>query len=379
MTPKPLEVQTLLRNSPTLGEGIRELDGVHGVTVGREGDLLILNYGQTDSPRGGLADECRGLILRVPSIDVVSYSFRRFYNHGEGHAAHINWNTARVLEKVDGTLIVFYHNGEEWTFQTRGVIDASGEIGDRTETFRSRVLALLKVSGFESPDDLMECLGVWRSICVVCEYVGPFNRIVTPYPLEDLYLLSATYGDICSEVSTENIPWPWSWPREYPLQGALDKVLDSLGDLEPMAEGYVVVDDAGNRIKVKNPRYLALHGAIQAGERPTEKNFARLAILGDTVEIRGAFPQYASRILIYEAEIVIMWNEAAEAWYRHRDLGSQKDFALAVKHLPLAPWLFQKRAGKTELTAREWVRENMRPERLVEIVERKGVQDVSGN
>ena len=64
---------------------------------------LHLKYDQIESDMSAKeVQECRGLILNKETLEVISMSFYKFFNHGEGHAAKIDWNTASVLEKVDG-------------------------------------------------------------------------------------------------------------------------------------------------------------------------------------------------------------------------------------------------------------------------------------
>lgn len=46
--------------------------------------------------------ECRGLILENDTWNVLSMAFEKFFNSEEGNAAKIDWNTAHVLEKLDG-------------------------------------------------------------------------------------------------------------------------------------------------------------------------------------------------------------------------------------------------------------------------------------
>ena len=49
--------------------------------------------------------ECRGLILENGTWNVLSMAFEKFFNSEEANAAKIDWNTAHVLEKLDGTLV----------------------------------------------------------------------------------------------------------------------------------------------------------------------------------------------------------------------------------------------------------------------------------
>ena len=85
----------------------RGLDAVvdeFSLKVREEGDLVQLNYNQIDSPRGVVeADECRGLILRRDTWEVVAHSFTRFFNLGESEAdVPTDLQRCVLLEKMDG-------------------------------------------------------------------------------------------------------------------------------------------------------------------------------------------------------------------------------------------------------------------------------------
>jgi len=357
-------VQDFLRSFPTPRvalEAIRQPP--HGVVVVTDGRRALLNYG-LDTPKGGMYGECRALMLALPSFDVLSMSFKRFYNAHEGQAAKIDWATAAVEEKVDGSLIVFYRDGEHWTFHTRGTLDAEGGFSDAPGTFRACVLALIERETGGSPDGLFADEN--EDHCFICEYVGPYNRIVTRYDCEDLYLLALMDRRRQVELlgAEHAVEWPFSRPCRYDLPRTLEALQASFSTLPPLSEGYVVRDGACNRIKVKDPSYLAIFHAVNAGSGEKEKHFARLALLGDTAEIKGYFPEFAARIAGYELRVERMAAGAEALWTLHHDAPSQKDFAAAVKDTPLSPWLFLRRAGKTTLGARAWMRETYRPERL---------------
>src|SRR5271154_4502894 len=69
-------------------------------------NLVLLKYSQIDSPFSEeIVRECRGIILdQKNNWNVVCFSMLKFFNHGEGHAAPIDWSTAKVREKIDGSL-----------------------------------------------------------------------------------------------------------------------------------------------------------------------------------------------------------------------------------------------------------------------------------
>ncbi len=308
-------------------------------------------------------------MLALPSFDVLSQSFRRFYNAYDSHAAKIDWTTAVAEEKLDGSLVVFYFDGDRWNFHTRGMLDALGPLGERGVTFRSQLEAIILARTGAPPNVLFAAED--PDLCFVCEYVGPFNRIVTRYVTEDLYLLTTVDRRSGREIGASySGMWPFSKPRIHDLPRNLEGLIASMAALPPLAEGYVVHDAAFNRIKVKNPSYLSIAESVNAGNAPTDRHYARLALHGDTTKIKGYFPEFAERIERYERIADAIAAKAERLWEEHRDAPDQKTFALAVKDTLLSSWLFRRRAGTTALAARDWMREHFRPEKLVDLAAR---------
>jgi tRNA splicing ligase len=53
-----------------------------------------------------VVQECRGLILdESANWRIVAFPYTKFFNYGEEHAASIDWSTACVQEKLDGSLM----------------------------------------------------------------------------------------------------------------------------------------------------------------------------------------------------------------------------------------------------------------------------------
>ena len=80
--------------------------------------------------------ELGGIIIDCERCEVVCWPFRKFGNHNEGYADTIDWSTARVQEKVDGSIVKLWYdeaNGK-WQFSTNGCIVNGGSIKSRTCT-----------------------------------------------------------------------------------------------------------------------------------------------------------------------------------------------------------------------------------------------------
>ena len=87
---------------------------------------VLIKYDQIASSMGiEEVQDARGLILEKGTWNIMCLSFRKFFNNAEGHAARIDWNTAHVLEKLDGSLIQLYWdwNKEIWFAATSGTAE----------------------------------------------------------------------------------------------------------------------------------------------------------------------------------------------------------------------------------------------------------------
>src|SRR6478609_5767270 len=100
-----LLVQQFLRE----GGSPEQLLASHGVRAKAYNGKVSFVYDQlaarNDDP---LACQCRGLVLREGSWEILARPFDRFFNHGQAEAASIDWATARFEEKLDGTLLIVY-------------------------------------------------------------------------------------------------------------------------------------------------------------------------------------------------------------------------------------------------------------------------------
>lgn len=94
-----MNVQVYLRSGGGL-DGLTERYAIKATRSIVNSHLVLFKYNQIESPFAEpIVRECRGLILdESEGWCVVSRSFDKFFNHGEGHAAPIDWSSARVQE-----------------------------------------------------------------------------------------------------------------------------------------------------------------------------------------------------------------------------------------------------------------------------------------
>ena len=231
------------------------------IKIKHDGEYSIFVYDAGCDFSLDLVQEARGIIIDTKSLSVVCWPFRKFGNHNESYADEIDWSTVRVQEKVDGSIIKLWYDKRAgaWQFSTnvtiraeRAVIDAYpgvklSEIIKRADNYRDRDFDALN-----------------KDKTYIFELISPETKVVINYGVTSLYHIG-TRSNITGEEFDEDIGI--KKPLSYPLRSLEDclkaaSVLnkndsDLESDIEK--EGFVVVDAAWRRVKIKSPDYLVQH------------------------------------------------------------------------------------------------------------------------
>jgi RNA ligase len=313
-----------------------------------------------DSPRGVQeVEECRGLILDRNDWSVVAMPFYRFYNQNEGFAPEMVWDNCTLLEKVDGSMIILYWHPykNEWTVATRGNILAAGSVGKNAEKKFSDLF--WETVNEYCPDVDFGCLD--KRINLVFELMGPENRILTLYENKELRLLAGRNLDTLEELNQSELDalgknLDIERPKTYDFNN-LDDIFKIFDEFNPTDEGFVVTDYTRKvnghfpRCKIKNPRYLALHHLLGAGDDDlfTNKRTIQLILSGDAEEIISYFPEYADQIHKMETNIERLANMMDEDYKRLNAMAlDKKTFAMKAQQTPYPHILFAINNGKVE-------------------------------
>ena len=234
------------------------------IKIVHKDDYVLLKYNQLSSDfNNEIVRECRGCIMYIPNgchhqADVVCYPFDKFGNYGESYTPEIDWGSAQVLEKVDGSLIkLWYHNGK-WHISTNGTIDArDAETAVEGLTFYDIFIRTLLKNG--NPNIFFGALDI--NYTYMFELVSPETRVTIEYSEPALYYLGARNMLHFNEVGDPWLPggnglgYFISFPKVYPLN-SIEECLDAVNKMTRNEEGFVVRDKFFNRIKIKSPEYL---------------------------------------------------------------------------------------------------------------------------
>lgn len=340
----------------------------HGVyaSFSKSGHKFSLNYDQIEAKESDpLAQECRGLILSledgatIPGLvgsdnrisrdhvisgltKILAYPMKRFFNHGQGVAANIDWNDPKlaVLEKLDGSLCIVYWDSfsSRWCVATRSVPEADLIMDNGLFTFRTLFEKALQETMNMSFDQFSKSLVREMTYCF--ELTTPYNRIVVQYNDCRITLLSARYLPTLSEtdpakmaiVELGKVPCVQAYTHT-----SIDELLNWVSSLNPMEhEGVVVRDSKYNRIKVKNAAYVAA-SKIRESLATSPRNCLELILLGKDDDAASFLPEeMVNNLLKIKAgfqRVIKQYDEAYAAAKAQADVtlpGDKKTFALLV-------------------------------------------------
>lgn len=283
---------------------LRESHGVKHRWSSQRPGVLTLNYDQLEvCDTDPLSQECRGLILRKPGVavdpaaplgptSIVALPFPRFFNHGTGPCAAVDFARARYYEKLDGTLCIVHHDDGAWHVATRSVPDADVPIDSLTETFRNLYERALRECGEEAGIATTLGEGLDPACTYLFELCAPENQIVVRYEGRSVALLG-----IRDRETGEEYP-PEALADRYlicPSHDVTESAFDAwVHERDPMKhEGLVVCDHAFRRCKVKSAAYVALARTKDSVGR-SDRRMLELVLHGRDSEAR---PLLAAHVL----------------------------------------------------------------------------------
>lgn len=220
------------------------------LTILREDDYILFKYNQFDSDfNQAIVREARGCIFNKNTWKCVCRPFDKFGNYGEIYTPNIDWSTARVQEKIDGTLIKLWYD-KGWHISTNGTI-----------TPEEKFIKLFKqgVSNYISFEELKLIMN--PECTYMFELVSPLIPIVVPYSETDVYFIGKRNNETGQEYTPalSVLSDYFKTPKEYSNLRSIDATIKSAEGLPWNKEGYVVVDNKFNRIKVKSLEWFRAH------------------------------------------------------------------------------------------------------------------------
>jgi T4 RnlA family RNA ligase len=322
--------------------------------------MCVLNYDLILSPKADpIVAECRNLILGYredngkTSYRVISRSFDRFFNYGE-QVVKFDFSNCWEEEKLDGSLISIYYceQTSQWEIATRGKAFGESTLPDKSQTYRSAVLEALNLLEEEFQEIAEAVLSEY--LTYIFEYTSPKNRIVTPYKEGRLTLLAIRevgWQDLVAPQQMDSVggslvrqltayqPKLKVYANTRRKVVSLAETMERVTQLTGLREGMVLVDEEGNRIKLKNSLYVKVHNLRSNGEL-TEKNILEMFFSGEDLEYLIYYPEDANKFDVAYQAVGMFLSGLEKEWQRLKDIKDRKAFAAEAIKIPGSGLLF---------------------------------------
>jgi len=339
-----LKIIDFIKNNPDWREILKT--GPYNLSINDDGGFTILKYSQINSDfNNEIVRECRGLIIDK-NLNPVCVPFFKFGNYGEPYAAEIDWESAKVEEKIDGSLIKVWNYKGKWTVSTNGTIFADkATIGSESDS------EIKTESKFKSFGDLfkaaikntgLEIESLDPDYTYMFELVSPYNRVVVPYESIDLYHIGARNNVSLTEAEVDT---GVKKPKTYKCNNLSD-LIEMASKLRYCEEGYVVKDKNYNRIKVKSPAYVAVQHLISG---MSDKRMLELLKTNEIGEFLVYFPEYkkyADDLLAKTEKVAAYINNILRGEIDGKIFETRKDYAAAVTKTKYPAFFFLYYDGK---------------------------------
>lgn len=261
----------------------------YSLSIKEHENYVLFKYNLFDSNfNEDIVREARGIILdKSKNFKVVCYGFNKFFNYGEPSAAAIDWESAFISEKIDGSNIRVWVDNGKVHYSTLGMIDLDNENGEK---FKKIVEDLL------SKEHKTINLLNYYNFTLIFELVSPETKVVIDYEKPDLYLIGIRNNSTMQEINiyaSDLLP-TFKRPKRYYFN-SLDEIIEVCRNLSKDEEGYVVCDKYFNRIKIKSIEYLKAH-YYNNNNAVSTKYILQIIEDQEQEEFLSYFPQYAEKI-----------------------------------------------------------------------------------
>lgn len=352
---EPLHIQHELRKSRT-PEALAHTYGLQVIEHPRFNNLVWFGNDGCDMTEP-LVRQCRGLILdRDDNWRAVARPFDHIFEWSEPGAPKLKWNNKiRVYDKVDGQGVYMYCYDGQWLVGSKRSPDASevphGNFASLSKLFWDTFFDM-------KPAHVVPPTTSWGGCTFIWELRGrKLAPVVVDRSLENgqnqVQLIAIRSNDLGEFTDVAGFcdqgirPYYPVWESEIKGYKDAKEVLADVSqeDLK-WGEGLVVVDENDNRIAVTHPEYNAA--------RDFRESISLEWIVNNVRSVKPAYsvyryaPDWEKINTLVAVGYSDLMRRISLAWEKHRKIGSDGDFAAAVKDYPFARVLTAYRAKRGE-------------------------------
>lgn len=305
-----------------------------------------------------ICQESRGLILEDHTFKVVCYPFKKFFNYGESLAATIDWDSVRLLNKLDGSIIKMFYYENKWRVATNSTIDASQApvtLKEGTCSFKE----LFDVAAARQLDETK----LNKNYTYMFELVSDLALNVVRYKKTEIWHIGSRNNITLLEeevdIGVQKPETLLNFPND--LFAAVEYV--NCYNAEEK-EGLVAVDKFYNRVKIKGEDYVRAHYLRNNGAMNIKR---ALEILrdGEKAEYLCYFPEHRNFIEKIECDKKDVYDTLLDINYfipGYKSVLNRKEFAESFVSKALdwvKPFCFSAWDGKLKdkldgMSVQEW-------------------------
>ena len=260
---KELQIQKFLRSGKTLIDLYQRYEVQS--TLSEHKDKVVFNYRVLSPMDSPIVQESRALVLETDTWDVVSKAPDAFFAVEEIYAKPVlekfDWSTAKAMTKLDGALVTLYYWKDQWSVCTRYFTDGDLKIytvnaSPSNLTWRGLVELCINDMG-SSWDEFTSKLN--KDIFYTFEVTSPENRVVVIYTERKITLVAAVDKNTLQELDIYQLEYPTNKVAFVKVNSlaAPEKLIEKNSD--PLSyEGYILIDNSFNRLKLRNPKFLQM-------------------------------------------------------------------------------------------------------------------------
>ena len=306
------------------------------ISVKKYDTLALFMYGHKAYFPDPVVQEARGIIIDTETLEVVCWPFNKFFNIEESSAAVIDWDSAKVYNKYDGSLIKlwYYKKEHRWIWSSNGMIFAED---CKTGTSNGIIKMLNEVIEMALTDNDIVYDALDKENTYMFELLSPYNRIIIDYGDKPLLKLIGVKNNLTGEETIMDVPGvkePYTFPSDFKIafSKGIDAVIDNVKMLnfdddgkitDVKYEGYIVCDKFFNRVKIKSPVYIMFHQLESSIKDTSTKNTIKRIMDGsiDSDSVEEAGLPCAHIIKYYEFKISELYYKLrqyikyARSWY----------------------------------------------------------------
>lgn len=315
-----------------------------GVDVSISGDKFLFKYDQIAADwYNPLTKYCRGSIFRYTygiGWEYLSRPWQKFFNRHEGFSGYSKDSDfskvpegSYLLEKLDGSCCQIYFVDGFWKCSTLGSIDTA-QVGDFSFTFSELFWRLF------GTDTSMLVPGN----TYLFELCSVYNQIVTAYEKDHVVFLGAFSNDSGKALKehSEEISKEWIKPKKIPFNFNSWKDLEEFVEAESKnqiygknPEGFVAYIDGYPAFKLKNSKYLELHGVFTGDRMFVRKNLVNLFFKGNLDDVENDLPDVSKKFVEHLKEKYRdVWKEVCSAKeFLEPFKSDRKEYALKLREV----------------------------------------------